>query len=112
MIQGIACLTDRGHPTILALVAGLLMATSGALVAVGFLTPIASTLLGIGILGISLSAVPVPPLNLLDAKTTEGLALTMVAAIGLIGPGSFSIDARLFGRREILIPPSPRSPKP
>jgi hypothetical protein len=32
-------------------------------------------------------------------------------AIALLGPGAFSLDARLFGRREILIPPDPRSPK-
>jgi len=32
--------------------------------------------------------------------------LAMVIAIGLIclGPGAFSLDARLFGRREITIP--------
>jgi hypothetical protein len=26
------------------------------------------------------------------------------AALVLLGPGSFSLDARLFGRREIIIP--------
>lgn len=31
-------------------------------------------------------------------------------AIALIGPGAFSVDARLFGRREILIPHDGRSP--
>jgi hypothetical protein len=34
------------------------------------------------------------------------------AVIGLLGPGAFSIDARMFGRREILIPHTPRWPKP
>jgi hypothetical protein len=30
----------------------------------------------------------------------------MLLALILIGPGAFSVDARLFGRREIIIPPS------
>jgi uncharacterized membrane protein YphA (DoxX/SURF4 family) len=29
----------------------------------------------------------------------------------LLGPGAFSLDARLFGRREIIIPEIPRPPK-
>jgi uncharacterized membrane protein YphA (DoxX/SURF4 family) len=28
------------------------------------------------------------------------------AALALLGPGAFSLDARLFGRREIIIPES------
>lgn len=35
-------------------------------------------------------------------------AVTIGAAIGCIGPGAFSIDARMFGRREIIIPHIPR----
>ena len=33
------------------------------------------------------------------------------AALALLGPGAHSLDARLFGRREIFIPPS-RATKP
>jgi len=29
------------------------------------------------------------------------------AALVLLGPGAFSLDARLFGRREIIIPEGP-----
>jgi hypothetical protein len=28
----------------------------------------------------------------------------MAAATALLGPGAYSLDARLFGRREIIIP--------
>jgi hypothetical protein len=31
-----------------------------------------------------------------------GFALLVIAALGLLGPGAFSIDARIFGRRLIL----------
>jgi len=32
-------------------------------------------------------------------------------ALALLGPGAFSLDGRLFGRREIVIPPSSRQPE-
>jgi hypothetical protein len=32
------------------------------------------------------------------------VCLAAAAALGLLGPGAFSIDARLFGRRQIFIP--------
>jgi hypothetical protein len=38
--------------------------------------------------------------------------IVLTTVIALIGPGAFSIDARMFGRREILIPHTPRWPKP
>jgi hypothetical protein len=31
------------------------------------------------------------------------------AAIMLLGPGAYSLDVRLFGRHEIIIPQAPRS---
>jgi uncharacterized membrane protein YphA (DoxX/SURF4 family) len=33
------------------------------------------------------------------------------AALVLLGPGAFSLDARLFGRREIIIPEGRLSPR-
>jgi hypothetical protein len=32
----------------------------------------------------------------------------MLVAVIVLGPGAFSVDARLFGRREIIIPPMPQ----
>ena len=34
------------------------------------------------------------------------------AALVLLGPGAFSLDARLFGRREIIIPEGRSSLRP
>jgi hypothetical protein len=33
-------------------------------------------------------------------------------ALAMLGPGAHSVDARLFGRREIIIPDCRRRPSP
>ncbi len=38
------------------------------------------------------------------------MTLILVALV-FLGPGAFSLDARLFGRREIIIPGTHRPPK-
>lgn len=112
IIHGAIYLSNHGHPMILDWVVGLMVIAAGALVLVGFLTPVMGPLTGIGILGTLLLQSPSSTSSLLDGKTSEILTLTMAAAIIFLGPGAFSVDARLFGRREIIIPLNSRSPEP
>jgi uncharacterized membrane protein YphA (DoxX/SURF4 family) len=64
---------------------------------VGFVTPVVAILIALASL----------------ANTTQELDTVVLSiAIALLGPGAFSIDARMFGRREILIPQTSRSQKP
>lgn len=42
----------------------------------------------------------------LVTPTTAGLSAAIAIAVICLGPGALSLDARLFGRREIVIPPS------
>ena len=77
------------------------------MLSVGFLTPIVGALVGLGALGIRLSVLPASAPNLFDTKLPAIQAATMLIAVVLLGPGAFSIDSRIFGRREIIIPPPP-----
>ena len=88
-------------------VAGLAIA-SGAAVLIGFLTPFTGAALSVSI-----------PLFWF-LPTAAGLCLDKIAAlfviadaiaIALLGPGALSVDALIFGRREILIPHEPSSSK-
>ena len=36
------------------------------------------------------------------------LSMPVAAALALLGPGAYSIDARVFGRRVIVLPPDDR----
>jgi uncharacterized membrane protein YphA (DoxX/SURF4 family) len=87
------------------------MVASGALLLIGFLTKAAGVVVGLTGVGVALSWVPVPSLNSFDIKLSIIFMIVMAAAIILLGPGAFSVDARLFGRREIIIPPTSHSLK-
>ena len=76
------------------IIAALVFVGAGCLL-LGFVTPVAAVLIGLASVAVAFN---------LDIVV---LSIT----IALLGPGAFSIDARMFGRREILIPNSTRSSK-
>ena len=78
---------------------------AGVLLLIGLLTPIAGAIVGIGAIGIGFSLLPVCTPNLFNSMLPIAFGAIMLVAIILLGPGAFSVDARLFGRREIIIPP-------
>jgi uncharacterized membrane protein YphA (DoxX/SURF4 family) len=106
-VQGGACLVEGDNLRLWAWVAGLLAVACGVSLLTGFLTPLASILAGLGGASVALSWIPAPTPNFFNDKLAIIFAIIMAAATFLIGPGAFSLDARLFGRREIIIPPIP-----
>ena len=84
---------------------GCLALAAGALLLVGFLTPIAASVVGAGAVAVGLSLMPPASPNFFDSRSSLVFAGTMLVAIAGLGPGAFSVDARIFGRREIIIPP-------
>jgi putative oxidoreductase len=109
--QGILYLVHGGNQTLAVLLACLALAGCGACVLVGFLTPIASVAVAILNMAMTLSVPPIAAGNSLDGTVAFFELIVMAAAIALLGPGAFSLDARLFGRHEIVIPPSSRTPE-
>jgi hypothetical protein len=93
------------------LAVGFLAGASGVSLLIGFLTPL-GVLAGLGSIGLCLSWPPLGTPIFLNELLASSLAVIAAAAVFLLGPGAHSVDARLFGRREISIPPERnRSPE-
>jgi uncharacterized membrane protein YphA (DoxX/SURF4 family) len=84
---------------------GLLAFAAGGLLLIGFLTPVVALLVAAAAGGVGFSLLPACSQNLFDSKISLIFGFTMLVAIVGLGPGAFSVDARVFGRREIIIPP-------
>jgi uncharacterized membrane protein YphA (DoxX/SURF4 family) len=93
------------------IITGLVMLLVSILLAVGLLTPVSAAVLGVATLCLHLSLLAQPTWNVFEAKTTTLLVVVMIASVCLLGPGSFSFDSYLFGRREIIIPRRPDRPQ-
>ena len=92
---------DPGFVVILAVSAILV----GLALLIGFFTPVAgaSTAIGYSTMGGSLLLHGGAAAS--SGAFTAAIDLAAISiALVMLGPGAFSLDARLFGRREIIIP--------
>jgi hypothetical protein len=83
---------------------------SGLLLLAGYLTPLAGSLAALTSIGRMSSWFALAGGSLFDSRTAIVLEITIAIALVFLGPGAFSFDARLYGRREIIIPRSPLPP--
>ena len=94
-----------GDP-VLIVMGGMLAVVSGAALVVGFLTPVAALIVALLGTGRALSWIPAPDPYLIGTHAGAWFVTIVAIGVALLGPGAFSLDSYLFGRREIIIPPS------
>ena len=83
----------------------VVMCLGGAAIILGALTIVTGLTIGFAEVGMLCSLLPFPPPVLGQCQATTVLVTVMTLAVILIGPGAFSVDARLFGLREVKISP-------
>jgi uncharacterized membrane protein YphA (DoxX/SURF4 family) len=105
--HGILCLQSSDRVTLAVSVSFAFLLLSGVCLLIGFLTPILSPLACLESLGLAFSWFPLQLLSPFESKLALAPIIAIAAAIALLGPGAFSLDARLFGWKEIVIPPAP-----
>src|SRR5262249_6561275 len=101
--HGAACLLG-GAASTGARAVGMLAAMTAALLVLGLVTPVSAALAAAAAAGLALSLLPAPARNAFAPGAPAVAVALAAAALALIGPGAFSVDAALFGRREINIP--------
>jgi uncharacterized membrane protein YphA (DoxX/SURF4 family) len=74
---------------------------------VGFLTPLVAMVIGLGAILLAFLDVPLRVQYSFDTLHTLINVIVLSVVIFFLGPGAFSFDARMFGRREIRIPAVP-----
>ena len=106
MVQATRLFEDTQESGWLRAVAGFAAAVS-TLILVGFLTRWAAAAAAVAS---GLPWLPRSGVGALEEHMTAALAMVIAGAIVCLGPGAFSVDARLFGRREIIFPDQPSDP--
>jgi hypothetical protein len=101
--QGVLCLATKDAGATVRIVGSLAVLT-GILLVAGFRTRLAGFIIASGIAYLSVFGLPPPARNLFDRLLPTLFAETMSLAVVFLGPGAFSIDAYLYGRKEIIIP--------
>jgi uncharacterized membrane protein YphA (DoxX/SURF4 family) len=88
-----------------------MLVAGGAALLLGCLTPLAGFVSGLCFGAILLGLLPQHIGGLADSRSAVIRIVIISVSIMLLGPGGFSLDAYLFGRREIVFPPASHTPE-
>ena len=111
IVQGIGFVRTT-NDSVLAWSLAVLAFAGGSFLLAGLMTPLVAVLVAAGGIGAAVSWLPLPGEALVAGYPAIINLIVLSIAIALLGPGAFSLDARMFGRREITIPASRNVSRP
>jgi hypothetical protein len=103
LYQGSTDLLTGSHVTLDTWIVELVFGVSAILLIAGLFTPCAAAVLGVLVIVAHFFYSPAS-CSLSASAVLTALVAGVAAAIVFLGPGALSVDARLFGLREIIIP--------
>jgi putative oxidoreductase len=98
----------NGSGTAITMTRDLIAAAGGILLLAGLWTPVAGALVAVDELWIALALYPAQQ----DARWSHIFLAVLAASVAMVGPGAWSIDARLFGRKRFRMADRPQKKKP
>ena len=107
IVQSIAYFADNREPGLLTLILAVSALVLGALLFIGCLTRFAAVVAALLCLTTLFAWFPGPHVGIFESRPTAAFAIVTAMALACLGAGAFSLDARLFGRREVIIPKNP-----
>jgi len=110
--QVLSCAPEWQNARCVGVAVCLLAIASGASLVFGFLTRIAAVLLAILAASVTCFSLVTPSVGSAQSHTFGFNLVVIAVAIAMLGPGAFSLDAVLFGRRKVIIPRSSVSSRP
>src|SRR4029077_15045127 len=103
-MQSIAYLRHQREHAFLLAAAVFVMSAAGSLLLIGFLTRWVALVAAIVSVACIFSWFPGSNVGPLATLMTAVLCAAIAVSVIFLGPGALSLDARLFGRPEIIIP--------
>jgi uncharacterized membrane protein YphA (DoxX/SURF4 family) len=104
-VEGVALLMDWRGTTGPLIPVALISVAAGVALQLGYSVGRGAIAGGVAVIAVHFSSLHEVRLNLFSSRIACFLAMSIAIALVFLGPGAFSIDARRFGRREIVIPP-------
>jgi uncharacterized membrane protein YphA (DoxX/SURF4 family) len=105
LVEGAALLADRRGATSPLILVALISVAAGVALQLGYSVGRGAIAGAVAVISVHFFPLSGERLNLFSSRIACFLAMSIAIALVFLGPGAFSIDARRFGRREIVIPP-------